>query len=135
MNLEAMKIMEQRERQIIVHSYIYYELNDNIISDDHWAALGKDLVRLRERFPEEFELTKYAELFANFDASTGYGLYSKDSEYWHAQAKWLIEMNQQYHTVEAPISDIQNFLDEIYEKLIRRETLWKNGQFTVSVKI
>lgn len=37
---EKLKIAElilQRRLQMLVHSYIYYELNDNIISDSTWS--------------------------------------------------------------------------------------------------
>ena len=33
------------QRKVILHSYIYYELNDNAISDKDYDALCKELVR------------------------------------------------------------------------------------------
>ena len=67
--------MNQRERQLLVHSYIYYELNDSIIPDDKWSRWAAELAELRDAHPDIFKQSAYAEAFADFDPSTGYNLY------------------------------------------------------------
>lgn len=64
----------QRRRQILVHSYIYYEKNDNIVSDETWARWAKELVELQETYLDEAKTAPYAEDFRDFDASTGFHL-------------------------------------------------------------
>ena len=58
--------------QIAVHSYIYYELNTNVISDETWSKWAKELVELIKKYPKEFRSIKHYEWFEDFDGSTGY---------------------------------------------------------------
>ena len=45
--------IRQRRRQMLVHSYIYYELDDNIVSDAQWAKWAKELEQLQKNYPKE----------------------------------------------------------------------------------
>jgi NAD-dependent DNA ligase len=59
---------------MLVHSYLYYELGQNIISDynfDYWA---KELVDLQAKYPEESKQARYYEEFIDFDGSSGFDL-------------------------------------------------------------
>lgn len=69
-----LSLINRRERQLLVHSYIYYELNDSIISDSKWSEWGIELVHLRETYPDIYNQSVYPEAFRNFDASTGFDL-------------------------------------------------------------
>ncbi len=46
-------LIKRRRRQILVHSYIYYVLNDNIISDAQWSAWAEELEQLQKDYPKE----------------------------------------------------------------------------------
>lgn len=61
--------VKQRRRQILVHSYIYYELNQNIVSDAQWNKWASELVKLQEDNPQI--VTDYQEQFKGWDGSTG----------------------------------------------------------------
>ena len=77
MGLYMVSIKEQIQRrrlQLLIHSYIYYELNNNIISDTTWDKWAKELVKLQQQYPEESKQVKYYELFKDFDGNTGYHL-------------------------------------------------------------
>jgi len=69
----ASKIL-QRRYQMLVHSYIYYDLNDSLISDNDWMEWANELVYLQKEFPEVACQVKYADEFKNFDGSTGFNL-------------------------------------------------------------
>lgn len=56
------------QRQLMVHSYIYYELNDNIWTDSQWDEAAKELLTLDQKG------SAYETLFKDFDGSTGYQL-------------------------------------------------------------
>ncbi|MGG2028041.1 hypothetical protein AB1282_20280 [Gottfriedia sp. S16(2024)] len=45
--------IQQRRLQILVHSYIYYQLNGSIIEDSTWDRWAKELVELTESYPDE----------------------------------------------------------------------------------
>ena len=44
--------INQLRREILVHSVIYYRLNDNIISDEEWSLRAKELYDLQNKYPE-----------------------------------------------------------------------------------
>ena len=71
---EELKIAEkiqQRRYQMLVHSYIYYELNENIVSDSQWSKWAVELADLQKQYPEIASQVKYAEDFADWDGSSG----------------------------------------------------------------
>ena len=59
---------------MLVHSYIYYRLGDNIIADHTFDMWAKELVELQERYPEESRQAKYYHEFKDFDGSSGFDL-------------------------------------------------------------
>lgn len=71
---EELKIAEkiqQRRYQMLVHSYIYYEMNENIISDSQWSQWAMELVELQHKYPDIAEQVPYADDFADWDGSSG----------------------------------------------------------------
>lgn len=69
----------RRRRQVLIHSIIYYRLNDNIISDDKWAEWALELENLQKQYPDIASKCPYAEGFEGFDHSTGMSLPLEDS--------------------------------------------------------
>ena len=71
---EELKIAEkiqQRRYQMLIHSCIYYKLNDNYISDYQWSEWAKELAELQNKYPDiSKEVTLY-EYFEDWDGSTG----------------------------------------------------------------
>ena len=70
------ELIRRRRLQILVHSYIYYELDQNIISDEIWSKWALQLENLQQKYPEIADTVEYAEVFKNFDHSTGQDLRS-----------------------------------------------------------
>jgi NAD-dependent DNA ligase adenylation domain len=73
-NEEIMAKIKQRRRQILVHSFLYYQLNENIISDHQFDKFCNELVDLQKQYPKEAEAVDHAEEFKDFDGSSGYDL-------------------------------------------------------------
>ena len=51
---EELKIAEkiqQRRVQMLVHSYIYYLMDDNIVADHKWSAWATELADLQNKYP------------------------------------------------------------------------------------
>lgn len=71
---EIIAKINQRRRQVLVHSIIYYILDDSIISDETWGRWAKELVELQNTYPEIAEQCVYADDFRGFDNSTGFNL-------------------------------------------------------------
>ena len=71
MRQTIMEKIRQRRRQMLVHSYIYYELNDNIISDAQWSKWAKELEQLQKDYPIQSRDVEYYEEFKDWDGSSG----------------------------------------------------------------
>lgn len=69
-------LIRRKRLQILVHSYIYYELDQNIISDEAWSKWALQLENLQQKYPEIAATVEYAEAFKDFDHSTGQNLRS-----------------------------------------------------------
>ena len=68
---QTQSLINQRRRQILVHSVIYYMMDDSMISDATWA---KELEELQRQYPDIAEQCVYADAFRGFDHSTGFNL-------------------------------------------------------------
>lgn len=54
------------QRWILVQSFAYYELNDNIASDFQYDSNARQLEELARAYPEEFKRSRYWEYFYDF---------------------------------------------------------------------
>ena len=70
--------IKQRRTQMLVHSCIYYELNDNIVPDSVWQKWADELRDLQNEHPLCCNIEHYDEDFARWDGSTGHHLPLKD---------------------------------------------------------
>ena len=77
--------MSLLQRRIIVHSILYYDCNESVISDKQYDALSRQLVAMMEQNPAEVEKTQYCYCMYDFDGSTGFDLRDRltqeDNEY------------------------------------------------------
>lgn len=71
MNQTISEKIRQRRRQMYVHSYLYYEMNQNIVSDHVWAKWAKELAELQAKYPKESSEVEYYEDFKDWDGSSG----------------------------------------------------------------
>ena len=63
--------IKQRRLQMLVHSYIYYELDKNIVDDATWSRWAMELVKLQKENPIASKKVIYYEQFKDWDGSTG----------------------------------------------------------------
>lgn len=68
------ELLNRRRRQILVHSVIYYKMNDNLISDSTWSKWATELEELQAKYPYIAAKVPYAKEFKEFDHSTGMNL-------------------------------------------------------------
>ena len=91
--------IKQRRLQILVHSYIYYELDQNIISDAQWAEWAKELCQLQKENPDISKSVEWYDAFKDFDGSTGAFL-PFDNEWVQCTAEHLLKIHGK--TVKKP---------------------------------
>lgn len=65
------------QRSILVNSYAYYELNENILSDCQYDTNTRQLLELKNSNPEAYQKSRYRKYFDNFESGTGFDLTSK----------------------------------------------------------
>ncbi|MBO5319045.1 MAG: hypothetical protein J6B01_04455 [Ruminococcus sp.] len=70
-DLKIAQKIQQRRLQIMVHSYLYYVKDVNIITDATWSRWAKELVELQEKYPDIAKQVIYSEEFKDFDGSSG----------------------------------------------------------------
>lgn len=70
-DLEKIQLLQ---RSILVNSYCYYELNENILSDYQYDMNTRQLLQLKESNPEAYRKSRYYRYFDNFESGTGFDL-------------------------------------------------------------
>ena len=71
---EELKIAEkiqQRRLQMLVHSYIYYRMDDNIVTDHQWSAWATELADLQNKYPDIEKQVPFRKGFEDWDGSSG----------------------------------------------------------------
>ena len=71
---EELKIAEkiqQRRLQMLVHSYIYYRMDDNIVTDHKWSAWATELADLQNKYPDIEKQVPFRKGFEDWDGSSG----------------------------------------------------------------
>ena len=56
------------QRSILVNSFAYYELNENILSDHQYDANAMQLADLKKQYPDEFKRSRYYDYFYDYAA-------------------------------------------------------------------
>ena len=93
--LQIAEKIQQRRYQMLVHSCLYYHLNQNIISDKQWDEWARELRDLQNQFPEISKQVTLYEYFKDWDASTGAFLPLND--------EWVVAKAQKLlHITPAP---------------------------------
>lgn len=90
--------MEYLQRRIIVYSIMYYNKGVSLVPDSVFDGISRQLVRMSEKYPEDYEKTKYHYVMYDFDGSTGFHLFHRlsksDSEYLVLIAEMLIKQKR-----------------------------------------
>ena len=63
--------IRQRRAQMLIHSCIYYELNDNIVSDHRWQSWADELEQLQKKHPHCCKINFFDKEFENWNGATG----------------------------------------------------------------
>ena len=84
--------IKQRRAQMLIHSCIYYELNDNIVSDHQWQAWADELEKLQKDNPDKVSIGFYDDVFKDWTGATGNHLPHLDP--WvNNKARWLLRLH------------------------------------------
>lgn len=88
-NKRILAKINQRERQILVHAYLYYQHNKNLISDDKYDQWSFELADLIKQSPKLFKESAYFRAFIGFVPDSGYYLTPEKYPEIVNRANWL----------------------------------------------
>lgn len=88
------ELIKRKRRQLILHSYLYYRMNTNLISDTEYDARARALIKLQEENPQEAELAEYADVFRGFQMGDSFGL-PMDDTWVHETAVRMIRLHEE----------------------------------------
>lgn len=73
--MTAKEKIEALERYILVHSMLYYHMNESVISDERFDKYARLLARKIEQLgSKKIASTQYGYVFEDFDGTTGFDL-------------------------------------------------------------
>jgi len=70
-NDEIKTLIRRRRAQMLVHSYMYYHMDESIVSDDTWQMWADELAKLQNDHPKCCKIKYYDKEFIDWDGSTG----------------------------------------------------------------
>ena len=74
--LTTQEYIDFLQRFIIVHSFIYYELDYNVLSDGQYDCKTKELVLYKNEHPDLWRKSEYYKQFGDdYNGATGFTLY------------------------------------------------------------
>ena len=80
--------IRQRRSQMLIHSYLYYVMDESVITDGKWQQWADELVELQK---QKKDIGFYDEVFYDWDGSTGMHL---PCDPWIIRrAEWLLKQN------------------------------------------
>ena len=65
------ELIKRRRSQLLIHSYIYYVLDSNLITDHQWQDWANELTKLQQTYPQYCKLNWYDKEFVDWNGSTG----------------------------------------------------------------
>lgn len=89
-------LIKRRRLQILIHSYIYYELNTNVISDDVWQQWANELRALQHEYPQHCKIGCYDKIFKDWNGNTGMHL-PKDT-YIINKSLYILHLHNKLHS-------------------------------------
>jgi hypothetical protein len=88
------------QRWILIHSILYYEYDESIVTDKMYDENSHQLVDMQKEFLEEAKQTPYWYVFYDFDGSTGFDLAGRLEGEHRAYLDYLINQMRRLHDGE-----------------------------------
>lgn len=114
--LKIAETIQQRRYQLLIHSCIYYELNQNLISDKKWDEWARELRDLQNKYPDISKRVTLYEAFKDWDASTGAFLPIKE--------EWVVNRAKQLLRIPGNTPSVKTESKPKPEKKIVKKSLF-----------
>jgi len=104
---------------ILVHSFIYYRMSNNLVSDRQWDLWAKELVQLQNGNEDISKQVVYYDEFKDFDGTTG-AFFPLDDPYVVSTAHRLTRTNL---PSEISANNIQKYKERIVKEDVEDKKL------------
>lgn len=74
--------IRQRRSQMLIHSCIYYQMDQNLISDDKWQEWANELAELQTKYPECCKINFFDIDFSDWTGDSGFNLPLRNPWVW-----------------------------------------------------
>jgi len=88
---EIESLIRRRRAQMLIHSCIYYELDESVISDHVWQGWADELTQLQTGYPEHCKIGFFDFEFRDWTGATGNHLPLRDP--WvSSKARYILDI-------------------------------------------
>lgn len=87
------EFIQRRRSQMLVHSCIYYQMDDNVVSDDQWQQWANELAEIQYKYPKCCKIKFFDRDFAGWDGTSGAFLPLKNEWVWN-KALYVLELHE-----------------------------------------
>lgn len=94
--------IRQRRSQMLIHSCLYYELDESIVDDHTWQRWADELAQLQKENPDKCKIGFFDREFSDWDGSSGYHLPLRN-EWVVAKSKQILKYHQNNSVQEEPV--------------------------------
>ena len=77
-NSKILALINRRRRQILVHSYLYYKEDVNLIDDFTFDKWCRELFELQNKYQREAAKAEFQKAFKEWNGFSGYDLFKDD---------------------------------------------------------
>jgi len=85
--------IRQRRSQMLIHSCLYYEMDQSIVDDYTWQRWADELADLQKNNPKDCNIGFFDREFSDWDGSSGYHLPLRN-EWVQAKAQYILRIHE-----------------------------------------
>ena len=93
--------IRQRRSQMLVHSCLYYEMDESIVSDDKWQQWANELALLQDENPDDCNIDFYDKEFKDWTGASGAFLPLNDPKV-RSKAAYILKISENNYVQTDP---------------------------------
>jgi hypothetical protein len=107
--------IRQRRAQMLVHSCLYYEMDQSIVDDHTWQRWADELAQLQKDNAKDCKINFFDREFSDWDGSSGYHLPLRNEWVW-AKAQYILSIPEKSSVqTEEPVVQYTGNLEDFMQ--------------------
>ena len=92
---EVMELIKRRRFQLLIHSFIYYRLNETVVSNETFDQWSDELNYLQKKYPDISKEVELYDLFKDYVSSSDSAALAFDSiPGLYSRAKYILQISK-----------------------------------------